>query len=125
MMAAADPRSAILESMMAPIETVTRLSAESMELFTRFVRIAASLMKNSRYIVRLLCVGACAVSTVLTAWIGFAQQTRQPDANALRNAAQSGEWLTYGGNYGETRYSTLRQIDATNVGRLGLAWTYN
>ena len=49
---------------------------------------------------------------------------RQPDANALKNAAQSKEWLTYGGNYAETRYSPLRQIDATNVGRLGLAWTY-
>src|SRR5690349_3825757 len=94
-----------------------------MELFTRIVRIAATLMKDSRYILRLLCAGACAVSIVLTAWIGFAQQTRQPDANALKNAAKSGEWLTYGGNYGETRYSTLRQIDATNVGRLGLAWT--
>lgn len=80
-------------------------------------------MKNSRYLRSPLCVGIYAVSTILTAWMGFAQQTRQPDANALRNAAQSGEWLTYGGNYGETRYSSLRQIDATNVGRLGLAWT--
>src|SRR5215813_7530313 len=80
-------------------------------------------MKDSRYICRLLCVGACAVFTVVTAWMGFAQQKRQPDANALRNAAQSGEWLTYGGDYGETRYSPLRQIDATNVGGLGLAWT--
>ena len=49
---------------------------------------------------------------------------RQPDANALKNAAQSKEWLTYGGNYAETRYSPLRQIDASNVDRLGLAWTY-
>jgi len=61
---------------------------------------------------------------MLAAWMGFAQQTRQPDANALKNAAESKEWLTYGGNYAETRYSPLRQIDATNVDRLGLAWTY-
>src|SRR6516162_2799125 len=80
-------------------------------------------MKDTRCIWRYLCIGACAVSTVLAAWMGFAQQTLQPDASALRNAAKSREWLTYGGNYGETRYSPLRQIDAANVGRLGLAWT--
>src|SRR6516165_12631295 len=80
-------------------------------------------MKDARYIWRYLCIGACAVSTILAAWMCFAQQTRQPDATALRNAAQSREWLTYGGNYAETRYSPLRQIDASNVGRLGLAWS--
>ena len=81
-------------------------------------------MNDRRYKWRLLSVCACAVSTVFAAWIALAQQTRQPDASALRNAAQSKEWLTYGGNYAETRYSTLRQIDASNVDRLGLAWTY-
>src|SRR5205823_308218 len=65
----------------------------------------------------------CAVSTFLAAWMIFAQQPRQPDANALRNAGQSGEWRTYGGDYAETRYSPLRQIDASNANRLGLAWT--
>jgi quinohemoprotein ethanol dehydrogenase len=58
------------------------------------------------------------------AWVSLARQARQPDTNALKNAAQSREWLTYGGNYAETRYSPLRQIDSSNVGRLGLAWTY-
>src|SRR5688572_25151831 len=81
-------------------------------------------MSNRRYSRRLFSVGACALSTVLAAWIAVAQQTRQPDASALRNAAQSKEWLTYGGNYAETRYSSLSQIDASNVTRLGLAWTY-
>ena len=81
-------------------------------------------MKNRRYLGRLSSIAACGVSTLLVGWIGLAQQPRQPDANALRNAAQSKEWLTYGGNYAETRYSLLRQIDASNVNRLGLAWTY-
>jgi len=83
-------------------------------------------MNDRRYKWRLLIVGACALFTVLAAWMGFAQQPRpgQPDTSALRNAAQSKEWLTYGGNYAETRYSPLRQIDASNVDRLGLAWTY-
>jgi quinohemoprotein ethanol dehydrogenase len=81
-------------------------------------------MKESRYKSHLLSAAVCTMSTLFAAWIGLAQQNRQPDANALRNAAQSKEWLTYGGNYAETRYSLLRQIDASNVDRLGLAWTY-
>jgi quinohemoprotein ethanol dehydrogenase len=64
------------------------------------------------------------LSTGIAAWSRLAQQKPQPDAAALRNAAQSKEWLTYGGSYAETRYSPLRQIDASNVERLGLAWTY-
>jgi quinohemoprotein ethanol dehydrogenase len=31
--------------------------------------------------------------------------------------------LTYGLDYAETRYSPLKEIDASNVGRLGLAWS--
>src|SRR5262249_18537121 len=35
-----------------------------------------------------------------------------------------GAWLSYGRTQGETRYSTLKQIDTTNAKRLGLAWSY-
>lgn len=35
-----------------------------------------------------------------------------------------GEWTSYGLTPGETRYSPLNQINASNVGRLGLAWSY-
>jgi quinohemoprotein ethanol dehydrogenase len=55
--------------------------------------------------------------------VAYAQGQRQPDGAALRNGLQSGEWRTYGGDYAETRFSPLRQIDASNVSRLGLAWT--
>src|ERR1700737_3560436 len=55
-----------------------------------------------------------------------AQQARRPDDAALRNAGKTGEeWLTYGLTTGETRYSTLNQINAGNVSRLGLAWSYD
>jgi quinohemoprotein ethanol dehydrogenase len=55
----------------------------------------------------------------------FGRQTRSVSDSALRNAGKSGgEWLTVGLNYAEQRYSPLKEIDATNVGRLGLAWTY-
>src|SRR5580700_6244615 len=56
----------------------------------------------------------------------LAQQARKVDDAALKNAGKSGdEWLTYGLTPGETRYSPLNQINATNVGRRGLAWSYD
>jgi len=39
--------------------------------------------------------------------------------------AQQTDWPTYGLNSGETRFSPLKQIDTTNVKRLGLAWSYD
>src|SRR5690606_2816607 len=55
----------------------------------------------------------------------LAQATSGPDDRALVNAAESGdEWLTYGRDYAETRFSPLDQIDERSVSRLGLAWTY-
>ena len=43
-----------------------------------------------------------------------------------RRAPQAGDdWLTYGLNQAETRYSPLADINTTNVGRLGLAWSYD
>ena len=56
----------------------------------------------------------------------MSQQPRRVDDAALKNAGKSGEnWLTYGSSVQETRYSPLNQINATNVSRLGLAWTYD
>jgi quinohemoprotein ethanol dehydrogenase len=54
----------------------------------------------------------------------MAQQPRKVDDAALRNAGRDGkEWLTYGGDYAERHFSPLTEIDATNVKRLGLAWS--
>ena len=67
--------------------------------------------------------GLALISTVA------AQQPRTVDANILRTAGtasdpMAGSWLTYGLTQGETRYSPLKQIDTSNVGKLGLAWSY-
>src|ERR1700733_6361756 len=65
-------------------------------------------------------IGAAWMTTTATA-----QQPRKVDDAAIKNAGKTGEdWLTYGLTPGETRYSPLRQIDAGNVSRLGLAWSY-
>jgi quinohemoprotein ethanol dehydrogenase len=69
-----------------------------------------------------------AVAAGLTLWLAIAagQQARRVDDAALRNAAKTGDdWLTYGRDTGETRYSPLNQINATNVNRLGLLWSYD
>src|SRR5215467_8268120 len=60
---------------------------------------------------------------VLITGLVAARQTRRVDQNALKNADKGTEWLTYGQSYSEQRYSTLKQIDTTNVGRLGVAWS--
>ena len=61
---------------------------------------------------------------ILATWV-MVGQTRRVDDLALKNAGKTGEeWLTYGLTPGETRYSPLKQIDSTNVSRLGLAWLY-
>jgi glucose dehydrogenase len=65
------------------------------------------------------------VVLALTAvWIGVAQQVRRVDEAALKDAGKTGEeWISYNVNWSEQRYSTLNQISASNVNRLGLAWT--
>jgi quinohemoprotein ethanol dehydrogenase len=60
---------------------------------------------------------------VLVTGLVAARQTRRVDQNALKNAEKGTEWLTYGQSYSEQRYSTLKQIDTTNVGRLSVAWS--
>ena len=47
------------------------------------------------------------------------------DGAAMRNVdapANVGDWMSYSRDWGEQRFSPLDQINATNVGRLGLAW---
>src|SRR3974390_1030440 len=58
-----------------------------------------------------------------------AQQPRAVDANILKTAGMAndpmaGSWLTYGLTQGETRFSLLKQIDTSNVGKLGLSWSH-
>ena len=52
--------------------------------------------------------------------------TGKIDGAAIQaNARATRDWLSYGLDYAETRYSRLRQINADNVKALGLAWSYN
>jgi quinohemoprotein ethanol dehydrogenase len=41
---------------------------------------------------------------------------------AADSRANAGQWMTYGRDYSEQRFSPLAQINADNISRLGLAW---
>jgi quinoprotein glucose dehydrogenase len=43
---------------------------------------------------------------------------------AGQSGAKGGEWRTYGGDVGNTRYAPLDQIDAANFGKLEVAWRF-
>jgi quinohemoprotein ethanol dehydrogenase len=80
-----------------------------------------SRQKRATPIVALAIMGCAAVMN--------AQQPANVDLAVLKNAGTpndklAGSWLTYGKSQSEQRYSPLRQIDTSNVQRLGLAWSY-
>src|ERR1700733_7051940 len=43
---------------------------------------------------------------------------------SAQSGAKNGEWRTYGGDLGNTRYAPLDQINADNFNRLELAWHF-
>src|ERR1022692_373709 len=66
------------------------------------------------------------IGLTLAASAAIGQQAKPVDDTVLKNAGKTGtEWLSYGLTPGETRYSPLNQINASNVSRLGLAWSYD
>jgi quinoprotein glucose dehydrogenase len=44
---------------------------------------------------------------------------------SAQSGAKNGEWRTYGGDLGNTRYSPLNQINASNFDKLQVAWRFN
>src|SRR6516165_869447 len=75
--------------------------------------------------------GALAVLSVLAITQAQTSRSAPPvvDGKILKNAGTpadtlAGSWLTYGRSQSETRFSPLKQIDTSNVSRLGLAWSY-
>ena len=51
--------------------------------------------------------------------------TRNLSSNSRGSDGSDKEWLSYGLDLAETRYSTLDQINAENINQLGLAWSYD
>src|SRR5271156_2630042 len=56
----------------------------------------------------------------------FALQLLLPiSPSPAQTGAKNGEWRTYGGDLGNTKYSPLDQIDASNFNTLKLAWRFH
>jgi quinohemoprotein ethanol dehydrogenase len=89
------------------------------------IRFVASFKTRGGCMRTYLKISAAILAIALTGtWIGLAQQRRQVDEALLKTGSKSGdEWVSYGGNWAEQRYSPQDQINASNVTRLGLAWS--
>ena len=73
-------------------------------------------------LVALAVVGLVGSSlTVVVLTLGLAACDSGVDSSRIENT-KPGEWLTYGLNYEEQRYSPLTQVNKDSVGKLGLAW---
>lgn len=56
--------------------------------------------------------------------IGFTLTAQVSYERIAAAASETGNWLTYSGDYGGHRYSALKRIDRGNVARLRPAWIY-
>jgi alcohol dehydrogenase (cytochrome c) len=65
---------------------------------------------------------ALIATTVLLAWSRLAAQV--PYERIVNAGKEPQNWLTYGGNYAEQRFSQLAQINKQNVSQLKVAWAY-
>jgi len=64
-----------------------------------------------------------AVALVIVTGVVAGWQKDRVNFSELKKAGEGTEWLTYGHSFSEQRYSPLTQIDRSNVGRLGVAWS--
>ena len=74
------------------------------------------------HISRLKWLLPAAAIVLMTGMVAGWQKSRV-NYGELKHAGDGTEWLTYGHTFSEQRYSPLKQIDESNVGRLGLAWS--
>ena len=61
---------------------------------------------------------------MLTCLLGLLAAGPLPIAAAAQYGATDGQWRSYGGDQGHSKYSPLDQINEDNVGSLRIAWTW-
>ena len=78
-------------------------------------------LKANQIVNRIVC------AFMLFTFLSCSQKEKQVDTIDDRRLVKADEspeeWLSYGRNYAETRYSPLNQINKSNVDSLGLAWS--
>ena len=80
-------------------------------------------MITGRFACRARAATAVAALGVFASMPVAIQAATSIDDAALKDEQQAENWLAYGRNYSEQRYSPLEQIHAGNVASLGLAWS--
>jgi quinoprotein glucose dehydrogenase len=79
---------------------------------------------------RMLMLGAVLISTSIAlqgqsgTMSGLVRRSLGEGGLSAEALAKAGEWPTYGGDLGNTRYSPLDQIDAANFNTLEVAWRF-
>ena len=74
-----------------------------------------------------IAMGASVAALASLLWMAGVSQGEAANVTAARlsnAAAEPGNWMTHGGTYAEQRYANLDQVNTGNVGKLGLAWSY-
>jgi len=65
------------------------------------------------------------ISRIAPCFLAFAAMALGiPGSVRAQKGAENGEWRTYGGDLGHTRYAPLDQITAANFNRLEVAWRF-
>src|SRR6201985_4026675 len=65
------------------------------------------------------------LATGLGALAAFAAGSAAANDELNRMSQNPAEWAMPTGDYANTRYSKLKQINASNVGKLQVAWTFS
>ena len=73
---------------------------------------------------RLLLLGSLGTALFILTTFAVGQQVKKIDDKVLKTAGKGTEWTMNGMDWGEQRYSTMTQINASNVGKLAPAWQY-
>jgi quinoprotein glucose dehydrogenase len=58
-------------------------------------------------------------------WLAFSQPSKHPQKSSSAPASTNQDWAIYLGDKSRSHYSTLDQINKSNVSRLKVAWTYD
>jgi alcohol dehydrogenase (cytochrome c) len=67
---------------------------------------------------------AMVIGWTICASVAFAEPGAVDDARLLGASADPSNWITYGRDYSNQRFSSLTQIDTSNVGMLVPRWVY-
>jgi PQQ-dependent dehydrogenase (methanol/ethanol family) len=65
------------------------------------------------------------LSTCLSAAAMFAAGSTYANEELIKLSQDAKQWVMPAGNYANTRHSMLKQINAANVGKLQVAWTFS